>query len=58
MSDEKRREVTPQELRDPNINLPNVRVEGMVTIFDKDGNVKSKFAVTSEVEPNEEGQCN
>ena len=49
---EKRRELTPEEfgeiMKNPsNVSTGDLEVSGVVTIFDKDGNVKSKLDIIS-----------
>jgi hypothetical protein len=48
---EGRKEISLEELeklqRAGNINVPDIQVEGICTIFDKDGNVKGQARVCS-----------
>jgi predicted RNase H-like nuclease len=52
LSNEGRRVITIEELRDrvkkqgPKVGLRDIQVTGVVTIKDKDGNVKSQMEVT------------
>ena len=52
----KMKEITPEELKErirrngPNVGLANVRIEGIVEIRDKDGNLKGKLKLDSEID--------
>ena len=52
MNTPERKEITLDELQaikkqKPTGTLADLKVQGVVTIFDKDGNVKSKLKITS-----------
>lgn len=54
---EGRRAITLDELaqirKGPNVNTTDLQVKGVITIFDKDGNVKSKLDIVA-LDPDEE----
>ena len=44
---EERRELTPEEIRTTNVDVGLIQVNAVITIRDKDGNVKGKIPMST-----------